>query len=65
MTIIATAFNRVLALFGLVCAVIVALFVFSAYNGGDQIAKVACAVQTNGVAEYSTCMYNAGADIND
>lgn len=65
MTLIANFFKSILALFGLVCAVIVALFVFSAYNGGEEIAKVSCAVQTDGVAEYTTCMYNAGASVNN
>ena len=65
MTIIANFIKSVFALFGLVCAAICALFVLSAYNGGEEIAKFGCAIQTNGVAEYSTCMYNAGADIDN
>jgi hypothetical protein len=62
MTIIANIIKTSFAAVGLVCAAIIALFVFAAYNGhGDQIAKVGCAIQTDGVAEYSTCMYNVSA----
>lgn len=66
MTIIANTAKFVLTTFGLVCASIVAIFITLAYNGhGAEIAKVGCALQTDGVAEYSSCMYNAGASIDD
>lgn len=66
MTIIAQSIKTVFATLGLVCAAIIALFILAAYSGnGDQIAKVGCAIQTDGVAEYSSCMYNAGASIDD
>lgn len=66
MTIIATAAKSALALFGLVCASIVAIFITLAYSGhGAEIAKVGCAIQTDGVAEYSYCMYEVGASIDD
>jgi len=66
MTIIAKSIKTIFATFGLVCAALLALFIFAAYSGnGDQIAKVGCAFQTDGVAEYSSCMYNAGANIDN
>lgn len=65
MTAIANITKSIFAAIGLACAAIVALFIFAAYSGnGDQIAKVACAIQTDGVAEYSTCVYNATATSN-
>lgn len=66
MTIIANVTKTVLATFGLLCASIVAIFITLAYTGnGEEIAKMSCAIQTDGVAEYSTCMYNAGASIDN
>lgn len=65
MTAIANITTSIFAAIGLACAAIVALFVFAAYSGNaDKIAEVVCAIQTDGVAEYSTCVYNATASSN-
>lgn len=62
MTAIANVTKSVFAAIGLVCAAIVALFIFAAYTGhGAEIAEVACAIQTDDVAKYSSCVYNATA----
>lgn len=62
MTVIANVTKSALALFGLVCASIVAIFIALAYTGnGAEIAKMGCAIQTDGVAEYSTCVYETTA----
>ena len=62
MSAIANFIKTIFAAIGLACATVLALFILAAYTGhGDQIAKVGCAIQTDGVAEYSSCMYNVSA----
>jgi hypothetical protein len=62
MNAIANIIKTILAAIGLSCAALIALFIFAAYSGHEtKIAEVACALQTDGVAEFSTCVYNATA----
>lgn len=66
MTTIAKFATSFFALVGLVCATFALAFFALAFTGhGDQIAKVSCAVRTDGVAEYTSCMYSARANIDD
>lgn len=66
MTLIANATKTFFATIGLVCASIVAIFITLAYTGnGAEIAEMNCAIQTDGVVEYSTCMYESGVSIDN
>lgn len=65
MTAIANIIKTILAAIGLSCAVALSILIYALYNGHEtKVAEVACAVQTDGVAEYSTCMYEAGQSID-
>lgn len=61
MTIIAEFATTVLATLGLLCATFCIAFIALAYTGnGDVIVKVSCAIQTDSVAEYTTCISASG-----
>lgn len=65
MTAIATIIRTIFVAIGLSATVILTLAILALYTGhGPAFAKVACAVQTDGVAQFSTCMYNAGQSID-